>query len=809
MAKKSSARRSAPNLNLPKRPAPRQRAPRQSAQQSARKSAQQSIRKSARHGEPFLSGPAVAAIAAIGIPLLLLGGLFAWWRTDVSGIENQVARGVTFDGTDLSGASITEAQAAVDDLAARFDSLPVTIEGPDDIRVSTNAQELGLTLDRQATFDQIMSTRRDTDPISWVGSFLSSEEVDAQVRLNLEASAPAVNRLAEIVQTDVGPPDMELRDGQLVGIPGEPGRALDRDGLLTLLEGDLPDPNTEALTLRAPTITVAGGREEGELLQFVDRLNAATLSPIRVTAAGVTRSFESAELRSWLRIDSLDPLTAGIDNEAVQAAVFDRFGEENTQPDLSSLTIVDGRPTLADGAPQRCCAAAGPVILEAIENRETTVELPLIDGGDEALTQLGVVELIGTFTTEHPANQSRVTNIQRMADLVRGQLIEPGETFSINDFVGRRTTSNGFVEAGVIIYGIIGTDVGGGVSQFATTMFNAAYESGLDIDDYTMHSIHFDRYPRGREATLDFPSIDLRVTNPSPYNVLLWTSYTPGSITVEFYSTTFADVVDMGTSESASGACAATRNTRQRTFLTGSQEGETVSDTFTAVYQPQEGVDCNGNSTLPQIDCPVGQQAYDSDDDLIDDSCRTVASTCGAGETPLDTNGDGVADFCDVAPLTCPEGFQLVDTDADGVGDSCDGVGVSCPAGSTAVDTNADGVPDSCQTEVPTCPAGTQLVDTNGDGAGDSCQTLAVSCAAGSTGVDTNADGVPDTCVVDQPQPVTCAAGDTPADTTGNGIADTCISPSVPTAVQTSVCGAGFQDVDTNGDGVIDQCQAL
>lgn len=753
----------------------------------------------------------LTALAGIGIPLLLLGGFLAWWWVDTSGSDSEIARGVTFDGTDLSGASMAEAQAAVDGLAVRFNALPVTVEGPDDIRVSTNAGELGLILDRQATFDEIVATRRATDPISWVTSFLSKEEVDAKVQLDAEASAPAVNRLAEIMLTEVGPPEMDLVDGRLVGIPGAPGRALDRDGLLATLEADLPDPDTEALTVVAPTIRVAGGKQEGELNQFVDGLNAATLSPIRVSAAGASRSFESAELRSWLRLESTDPLRAGIDNEAVQAAVLERFGEENTQPDLSSLTIVDGRPTLADGAPQRCCAAAGPVLLDAIQNRETNVTLPLIDGGDEALAQLGVVELIGSFTTEHPSGQSRVTNIQRMADLVRGQLIEPGESFSINDFVGRRTAANGFVEAGVIIYGVIRTDVGGGVSQFATTMFNAAYEAGLDIDDYTMHSIHFERYPKGREATLDYPSIDLQVTNPSAHNVLLWTRYTGSSITVEFYSTPFATVVDTGTSESPNGACTATSNTRQRTFLTGSQEGETVSDTFKAVYQPDEGIDCNGNSTLPQVNCPAGQTAFDSDGDQFDDSCRAVAFTCGAGEIPLDTNNDGVADFCEVqTATTCPAGSQLVDTTGDGFGDFCQPLGVTCPAGSIAVDTNNDGVSDSCQNTVPTCDASSVLVDTTGDGVGDSCQSLVVSCAAGSTATDTTGDGVPDTCVTNQPAPVTCAAGDTPADTTGNGIADTCISNATPTTPpQVNVCGEGFVDLDTDGDGVVDQCQTI
>ena len=82
------------------------------------------------------------------------------------------------------------------------------------------------------------------------------------------------------------------------------------------------------------------------------------------------------------------------------------------------------------------------------------------------------------FTTYHDAGGARVTNIHRMADLVRGAVIAPGASFSINDYVGERTAEKGFVGAGAIRDGLHVDEIGGGVSQFATTMFNAAYFAG-------------------------------------------------------------------------------------------------------------------------------------------------------------------------------------------------------------------------------------------------------------------------------------------------------------------------------------------
>jgi len=87
---------------------------------------------------------------------------------------------------------------------------------------------------------------------------------------------------------------------------------------------------------------------------------------------------------------------------------------------------------------------------------------------------------VSTFTTVHPCCQNRVTNIQLLADEIRGALVLPGEEFSINDRAGIRTLEEGYVRAGAIIGGRIQCcesviNIGGGTSQFATTFYNAVF----------------------------------------------------------------------------------------------------------------------------------------------------------------------------------------------------------------------------------------------------------------------------------------------------------------------------------------------
>ena len=127
-------------------------------------------------------------------------------------------------------------------------------------------------------------------------------------------------------------------------------------------------------------------------------------------------------------------------------------------------------------------------------------------------------------------------------------MLEPGETFSLNDIVGERTVENGFTKGYIINDGILVQDLGGGVSQMATTLFNAMFFAGLEDVEHKPHSFYIDRYPIGREATVAWGSVDLRFRNDTPYGVLIDTNVVPstptssGQVTVTMYSTKYWDI---------------------------------------------------------------------------------------------------------------------------------------------------------------------------------------------------------------------------------------------------------------------------
>lgn len=193
----------------------------------------------------------------------------------------------------------------------------------------------------------------------------------------------------------------------------------------------------------------------------------------------------------------------------------------------------------------------------AIDDGTRRGPLPYRDGREaefstEAAEALGIKELIGEFTTFHACCQNRVVNIQLIADAVDGVMIMPGEEFNLNDLVGQRTTAKGYRCAGAIVGGELVEEgticIGGGTSQFTTTMYNAAFFAGLEDVYHSPHSIWFSRYPEGREATLGWPHPNLIFLNNTENAIIVRTTHTATSITAKIYGDNGGLVVEAGLS---------------------------------------------------------------------------------------------------------------------------------------------------------------------------------------------------------------------------------------------------------------------
>ena len=150
---------------------------------------------------------------------------------------------------------------------------------------------------------------------------------------------------------------------------------------------------------------------------------------------------------------------------------------------------------------------------------------------------MGITGLVGAYQTFYGGIANRIHNVQLVARLIDDHYIAPGAEFSFNDTTGERNEDKGFREAPVIINGELETGLGGGVCQVSTTAFNAAFEAGLSITERTNHALYISHYPQGRDATVNYPDLDLKFENDTGHWLWLRTYVSSSSLTVALYGT--------------------------------------------------------------------------------------------------------------------------------------------------------------------------------------------------------------------------------------------------------------------------------
>lgn len=147
-------------------------------------------------------------------------------------------------------------------------------------------------------------------------------------------------------------------------------------------------------------------------------------------------------------------------------------------------------------------------------------------------------DFMSSYTTRFPSRQMmRNTNIQLAANRLNGVVLLPGEVLSYNDTVGKRTVMAGFKEAPVFKHGKHDVGIGGGICQVSSTLFNAALEADLKIVERQNHSLRVGYVSAGRDATVDYGSIDLKVKNNYPFPIAITSEFQPGTLTFRVFGT--------------------------------------------------------------------------------------------------------------------------------------------------------------------------------------------------------------------------------------------------------------------------------
>ena len=139
--------------------------------------------------------------------------------------------------------------------------------------------------------------------------------------------------------------------------------------------------------------------------------------------------------------------------------------------------------------------------------------------------------LVGSEWTVTDGNDNRNNNISQACANINGKILEPGEIFSFNETVGQRTYDNGFLPATVISGGEYKQDLGGGICQVSTTLYNAVLMTDLEIVERHSHAWPSDYIACGLDATVDWPALDFKFRNDSDYQIVIVTWWDPSDST--------------------------------------------------------------------------------------------------------------------------------------------------------------------------------------------------------------------------------------------------------------------------------------
>ncbi|MBE1874226.1 VanW family protein [Myceligenerans pegani] len=541
----------------------------------------------------------------VGLGVVALCGLFAV----IAGVQaGAVPNGVRVAGVEIGGQSRDEAIATLDEALAPRAKEPVAlVAGTAESKLKP--AKAGLAYDAEATVDAL--TGFSLDPARMWEHFFGADEAELVLAVDEEKLGSAVEGLEESMTVKPADGAVTFKDGAPQATDAKQGSRVDAAGAQAVITSSwlrTEPPYTLPTQEVAPEIT------QDEVDAAMDTASKVVSAPVSVEVGGQSVELTPADLATFASFEPSDgDLALRFDREGLVNAVVERTANLLTIPEDAHFVFQDGKPQVVGGGPGTTLkpkevgeavnvAARGDDRVAAVELHEQDPE-----NTKEALEDLGVKEIVSEFSTPLTADNVRTQNLIRGAEMVTGELVKPGETFSLIEALSPITEANGYVSSGIVSNGQHVEGVGGGLSQMATTSYNAGYFAGFDDVEHRQHSFWFPRYPAGREATIYVGALDMRFKNDTPYGAVLQSFVSNGQLTVRIWSTKYYEVQ---TSDSGHQNVVETSTVKSNdpecVDYPGGEDGFTISnyrkvllngevvkdETYTWTYKPDNPVEC-------------------------------------------------------------------------------------------------------------------------------------------------------------------------------------------------------------------------
>jgi vancomycin resistance protein YoaR len=491
----------------------------------------------------------VISLAAAG---LALGFVFA-------GSPTKLAKGVSIDGIDVGGLETSAARKLLQQRSDALAGKPVVfVAGAQ--RFPIRPTKLGVQPNWKAAVE---AARRQGDGFGPLRGFKRIDvsffgaDVTPPTTVLTGALQYELGLIAEKV--DRKPQEAAvIRHGMRIHVaPARPGRVLDRRAAATTIVHQLASLERTGTHVELPLRTTQPHVGAAALARAARQARVALSAPVRLRLGETTWLVPPRRLAQLLQLPADGRTTLAIAGPHAEAWLA-RLGRRVDKPARDATFAVSGSGVrLVPDRPGTQLDAVGivDVLLKAALERRPELrvaELPVVEAPAKLTTAkaraMGINDVVASYTTEYGGIPNRIHNVQLVAHLVDDKLIAPDATFSFNQTTGERNAAKGFLEAPVIVNGELTTGLGGGVCQVSTTVFNAAFEAGLKITERTNHALYISHYPQGRDATVDYPTLDMKFVNDTGHWLLLRTFVGSSSLTVNLYGTPTHRKVESSTS---------------------------------------------------------------------------------------------------------------------------------------------------------------------------------------------------------------------------------------------------------------------
>ena len=488
-------------------------------------------RKGLRRGLIAAGGVAGVLVVLYGLDLLLSSG--------------SLPRGTTVAGVDVGGLGRADAEQRLHSALDGRIAQPVKLRAGD-VDASLDAESAGLAANWSGTLDQASS--QPLNPFTRLTSFFGQHESPFVSTVDETALGKALDGLRPKVDRDPVEGTIRFEGTTPTAVNPQSGRKLDAAAAKKSIVDNWIGGAAVALPVSARPAKVSADAVRAALENFA---KPAVAGPVTVKGEGKEATLQPAAIAAALSFAPGDDgkLAPKLDHGKVAAPPgrswpVHRTGGQGRRRRLRGRQArvkpsVDGRgvdwdPSLS--RPGGSVAAKG----QSRRHRAVRTRQPAKVTTEQA-NQLGIKEVVGEFTTGGFAADSGV-NIRVVAEKVDGAVVKPGETFSLNGYTGPRGTAGLRRGRHHRERRPARKAVGGGISQFATTLYNASYFAGMVDAGHTEHSYYISRYPAAREATVfqnpDGSSvIDLKFSNDGPTGIAIQTIWTPQNITVRLWGT--------------------------------------------------------------------------------------------------------------------------------------------------------------------------------------------------------------------------------------------------------------------------------